>query len=226
MPRTFLDAMQNGVRGIFLEIIVVQTGPNPVVGVTRAGPNIQNDLSFCIRKSTSVLTVTCHTLSPVLFGHLVLHIPVDHLVLTPAVAPALPCRLAALEACSGNPLTRLVLQGAVPLRGAVAEAIAACCPHLTNLVLNYRKLSGPSDAVPAKEAEAEYDHGCVQLLTLCGPRLRGLTLLGVPHWKALSYTALRSCTALKRLALHAGDHPADTCGCERYLGGDLGLASS
>ncbi len=132
-------------------------------------------------------------------------------------------RLAALEACSECPLQLLELQGAVPLSGAVAEAVAACCPHLSNLVLDHQRLSRPSDAVPARGAVAEYDYGCGQLLTLCGPRLRGLTLLGVHHWKALSYMALRRCTALTSLALDAGGIQFETGRCERFLGGCLGL---
>ncbi len=127
-------------------------------------------------------------------------------------------RLAALEACSRFPLTHLVLEGAVPLSGAVAEAVAACCPNLSSLELNHLKLSRLSDAVPAKEAEAECDHGCSQLLTLCGPRLRELQLWGVPHWKAASYMALLWCTALKGLELDAGDLPGSSR-CGRYLGG-------
>ncbi len=139
-------------------------------------------------------------------------------MLRPAVAPALPCRLAALEACPGHSLSCLELEGAVPLSGAVAGAVATRCPHLSNLALDYRKLSRPSDAVPAREAAAEYDYGCGQLLMLCGPRLRVLQLTGVHHWKALSYMALRRCTALERLELDVGVPPESSC-CERYLGG-------
>lgn len=126
--------------------------------------------------------------------------------------------LAVLEACSGNPLTYLELEGAVPLSWAVAEAVAACCPNLSILTLDYRKLSRPSAVVPAREAASKYHFGCAQLLTLCGPRLRTLNLLGVHHWKALSFMALRRCTALTGLALDAGVE-GNTCGCEQYLGG-------
>ncbi len=145
-------------------------------------------------------------------------------VLRPAVAPALPCRLAALEACCASTLTGLELEGAVPLSGDVAGAVATRCPHLSDLILDYRKLSRPSDAVPATGAASKYDVGCSQLLTLCGPRLRVLLLLGVHHWKAASYMALRRCTALKGLALDAGVEE-NTCGCEQYLGGCTGLLS-
>ncbi len=146
-------------------------------------------------------------------------------VLRPAVAPALPCRLAALEACCASTLTRLELEGAVPLSGAVAEAVATRCPHLSKLVLNYRKLSRPTDAVPARGAAAGYNYGSSQLLTLCGPRLRVLQLSGVHHWKAASYTALLRCTALTALVLDAGVEP-DTCiRCERYVGGCTWLQS-
>ncbi len=125
--------------------------------------------------------------------------------------PALRCRLAALEACSGSPLTLLELEGAVPLSGAVAEAVAAHCPRLSSLALDLWQLSRPSDVV------TEYDYGCGQLLTLCGPRLYGLCLVGVNHWNALSYMALRRCTALKELELDVGADPAGGLS-ERYLG--------
>ncbi len=83
-------------------------------------------------------------------------------------------------------------------------------------MVDYFQLSRPADAVPAREAQTEYDFGCGQLLTLCGPRLRVLHLLGVHHWKALSYLALRSCTALKELELDAGADPEAGLG-QRYL---------
>ncbi len=107
----------------------------------------------------------------------------------------------------------------------MAEAVATCCPHLSNLVVDHRKLSRPSDAVPRGEAASEYDYGCGQLLTLCGPRLRELQLTGVHHWKALSYMALRRCTALKGLALDAGRIQHEAGPFERYIGGCLGLHS-
>ncbi len=113
-------------------------------------------------------------------------------------------RLAVLEACSGCPLTRLELQGAVPLSGPVAEAVDTCCPQLSGLCLNHRAFPGPSKAVPGSEAATVYDYGCGQLLTLCGPRLRELQLLGVHCWHALSYMALQRCTALTGLVLEAG----------------------
>ncbi len=50
---------------------------------------------------------------------------------------------------------------------------------------------------------AEYHLGCVQLLTLCGPRLTELRLLGVQRWQASSYMFLRWCTALTKLELEA-----------------------
>ncbi len=136
-----------------------------------------------------------------------------------------------LEGCSRCPLTHLVLEGAVPLSGAVAEAVAAHCPHLSMLQLDHRQLSRPSDAVPTAEAAAEYDHGCSQLLTLCGPRLQVLQLSGVHHWKAASYMALGSCTALTTLVLDAGVPPqagrSESVGLSaRNLGGCLALASS
>ncbi len=113
-------------------------------------------------------------------------------------------RLAALEACSGRPLTRLELEGAVPLSGAVAETVATCCPQLEGLRLVHKPTGALADGAPSEEEAFEYDYGCGQLLTLCGPRLRGLQLLGVHHWQALSYMAMRRCTALTSLELEAG----------------------
>ncbi len=115
-------------------------------------------------------------------------------------------------------MTDLVLEGAVPLSGAVAEAVAACCPNLSYLSLDHWQLSRLSDAVPAREAAAEYDTGCVQLLTLCGPRLHLLLLQNVHHWKAAAYMPILRCTALERLELDVGVPPESSC-CERYLGG-------
>ncbi len=109
-------------------------------------------------------------------------------------------RLAALEACSSCPLSRLELWGAVPLSAAVAEAVEARCPQLSYLYLN---LFNWSSVEPPEEVASEHHHGCVQLLTLCGPRLRELHLLGVSDWQPLSYVALRRCTALVSLQLSA-----------------------
>ncbi len=57
--------------------------------------------------------------------------------------------------------------------------------------------------VEAREDAAEYHLGCLQLLTLCGPRLRELQLQGVQRWQGMSFRALRRCTALVSLELVA-----------------------
>ncbi len=120
----------------------------------------------------------------------------------------LPClpfrRLAALEACSSCPLVDLRLEGAVPLSGAVAEAVEACCPQLARLTLDHQISSRPVREALRGEAASEYHYGCVQLLTLCGPRLRELRLRGVQCWQPMSYMALRRCTALVTLELEVG----------------------
>ncbi len=117
----------------------------------------------------------------------------------------LPRRLAALGACSPCPLSRLELRAAVPLSGAVAEAVEACCPQLDCLTLDAKYGRHMQEALRGEEA-SEYHLGCVQLLTLCGPRLQRLSLLlqKFHHWQPLSYMALRRCTALVSLELEAG----------------------
>ncbi len=114
-------------------------------------------------------------------------------------------RLAALEAFSRCPsLTRLELRGAVPHSGATAGAVEACCPRLTHLVLDHPKDSPTPELQGDVQTAAVYHLGCVQLLTLCGPRLTELRLLGVQRWQPSSYMALGRCTALTSLTLEAG----------------------
>ncbi len=125
-------------------------------------------------------------------------------------------RLAALEACQSCPLSRLELRGAVPLSGAVAEAVEACCPQLDCIHVQH---DCPHSWVERTgEAAAAYNGGCVQLLTLCGPRLRELRLLEVHGWQPVSYMSLRRCTALVSLELDTRWHrftipdvPPDLC---------------
>ncbi len=92
----------------------------------------------------------------------------------------------------------------MPLSGAVAEAVEACCPQLACLGLELRRHSRPPVADWSPEEADAYHLGCVQLLTLCGPRLRELHLLGVHRWQPMSYMALRRCTALVRLEMQVG----------------------
>ncbi len=115
-----------------------------------------------------------------------------------------PCRLAALEACSACPVATVALEGAAPLSGATAMAVDACCPHVSALRIEHDKDAEASEWEHHLESDAGYLLGCVQLLTLCGPRLRELRLLGVYHTHALSYMALNRCTALVSLELEAG----------------------
>lgn len=123
-------------------------------------------------------------------------------------------RLAVLDACSPCHVSRLELRGAVPHSTATAEAVRACCPHLICLDMDHKEFpSRWEEVAPSKEAAAEYHDGCVQLLTLCGPRLTELRLHGVHHWQPLSYMAVRHCTALTALDFKAafGD---DTSGSD------------
>ncbi len=124
---------------------------------------------------------------------------------TPSVCILPMCRLAALEACSGCPLSRLTLTGAVPLSAATAEAVAACCPNLSDLHLTDVLLCLPPEGPRRAEAAAEYHYGYSLLLTLCGSRLRELHLSGMEAepWPALSFMALRQCTALTKLVMEA-----------------------
>ncbi len=119
-----------------------------------------------------------------------------------------PCRHAALAACSGCPLSRLVLEGAVPLTGSTAEAVLACCPHVTSLTLDHERyggalVRGESAEAPNEADHAEYQYGCIELLSRCGPRLTHLRLWGMDRWPALLYKYVQRCTALASLELGA-----------------------
>ncbi len=114
------------------------------------------------------------------------------------------CRLAVLEACCACPVATLALEGAVPLSGATATAVDACCPHLSALRIEHEKKHPPPEWEVQLTTNIGYQLGCIQLLALCGPRLRELRLLGVHRWQALSYMALNRCTALVSLELQAG----------------------
>ncbi len=111
-----------------------------------------------------------------------------------------------MEALSGCPATTLLLMGGVPLSGAVASAVAGSLPCLTSLSLNF---GWAANDLPQGESDtgaaSEYYYGAMQLLALCGPRLRELQLCGgVQHWPALAFQALRHCTALANLRVEAG----------------------
>ncbi len=130
-------------------------------------------------------------------------------------------RLAALQALGGSPVTQLVMSGGVPLSRAVASAVANAFPSLVNLFLRF--LCDDNDLPQGDrhgDAAAQYYYGAIQLLALCGPRLRELELLGgVQQWPTVAFQALRECTALTRLEVEAGygdTDDEDTNG--RYLG--------
>ncbi len=141
-----------------------------------------------------------------------------------AYVPTQLRRLAALAACSGWPLSRLELAGAVPLSEGVAYAVHGCCPQLSSLCLDHRKdnkgFSTPLRPRPAWESTDAYHLGCKRLLELCGPRLTDLQLRGVYGWRSLSYMTLRYCAALASLQLEAGwRHPGpDGCYRGQYAG--------
>ncbi len=114
-----------------------------------------------------------------------------------------PRRLAALAACSGCLLSRLELWGAVPVSGALAEALAGCCPHLACLCLDLSQSHVPQEGEASRAAAAECPNSVMQLLERCGPQLRALRLYGVRSLPPLSYDSLRVCTALAELELDA-----------------------
>lgn len=99
-------------------------------------------------------------------------------------ALCLPCRLELLTACGGWPIQRLTLFDMAPLVPCVAEAIDSRYRHLTCLKLY---LPPPFDWLPTPRQQADHALACVQLLTLCGPRLRKLELDSV---SCLSYETL------------------------------------
>ncbi len=111
-----------------------------------------------------------------------------------------------LEALSGSPVTSLTMSGGVPLSGAIASAVASCLPNLKGLALVFRwEENDLPHGDPNAEPASQYFYGAMQLLTLCGPRLRELGLVGgVRHWPGMTFQALRCCTALTLLEVEAG----------------------
>ncbi len=109
----------------------------------------------------------------------------------------------------------------MPLSGAVASAVAGALPCLTHLGLDYE---GRENDLPQGqrdgEAASEYYYGAIQLLTLCGPRLRELHLCGgVQQWPMVAFQALGLCTALTLLKLEAGPKVVNIShGKRAYLG--------
>ncbi len=108
-----------------------------------------------------------------------------------------------LKACADCPLNTLHLAGCVPHATAVSEAVAACCPRLTKLTLDY-DYNDFSGQAKGADIEREYTAGVVSLLQLVGPRLRELEVAGsAHHWAPQCFDALSHCTALTRLDLPA-----------------------
>ncbi len=130
-------------------------------------------------------------------------------------------RLTALGSVSGCPVTDLRLSGGVPLSSAVASAVASLVPGMSNLCLYFQE---PENDLPQGDRDGEqaskYYFGAIQLLTLCGPRLRKLGLWGgVQHWPGMTFQALSLCTALRELELEAGSGEFDASqGKGAYLG--------
>ncbi len=132
------------------------------------------------------------------------------------------CRLAVLDAIRSFPLPHLELIGVVPISVAVADALAACCQHLTMLTVDCDRVDQqlPDDQ---QEGPGSYQAGIPLLLSLLGPRLRELAVLGgAQHWPTEAWGALRHCTGLTSLAVEAGvGETEDRDGI--YLGGSRGL---
>ncbi len=111
-----------------------------------------------------------------------------------------------LEACSSCPVTSLELHRGIPHTEATSRAVAAYCPHLTKLTLNYDYEANdlPSRAGGVR-AEVEYAAGVVSLLQLVGPRLKELGVAGSAHqWAPQCFDTLSHCTALTSLGIHVG----------------------
>ncbi len=133
-----------------------------------------------------------------------------------------PCRHAALAACSCCPLSRLGLEGAVPITGSTAEAVSTCCPHVTSLTLDHERYGGALNKyVVHSHALVEYQYGCIELLTHCGPRLTHLRLWVMDRWPALLYKYVARCTALTSLELtqrRGYSYGSTHSGCHAPLG--------
>ncbi len=103
-------------------------------------------------------------------------------------------------------VSTLTLSGGVPLSDDLAAMIDSTFPSLENLnIYPHWKENDLMDGDPNGGPAAQYCYGILQLLTLCGPRLRRLQLIdGVQQWPAVAFQALRKCTGLTMLALEAG----------------------
>ncbi len=106
---------------------------------------------------------------------------------------------------SGGLVSTLALSGGVPLSERLATVIDSTFPNLTQLsIYSYWEENDLTDGDPNAEAASEYYYGAMQLLTLCGPRLRELLLTHGVQWPTVAFRALRKCTGLTGLTLEAG----------------------
>ncbi len=160
------------------------------------GSSLASRLSVIVLIAKNMLLPWLKRSSAALASCRSVHRSASHRMLCP-----LSRRLAAFEACSGCPLTRLELTKSVPLTEATAQAIDAWCPQLHSLCVvqtTYPQYYVDDDV---EDAEAEYLVACEQLLLRCGPRLRSLKLHGVHGWDESCFMAVRHCTALTELDL-------------------------
>lgn len=113
-------------------------------------------------------------------------------------------------------LRSIKLVGGVPLSVTAAEAVAAACPQLTSLSLDYAPWTDSSAGADAgrqcdeqdQGAQAAHSSSCLgvqKLLVGVGPRLRELHVTCSAHrWPAEAWGALRHCTGLTALTVEAG----------------------
>lgn len=161
------------------------------------GAYVHDVLSHCMRRRVSyALHATLPYPRPCVFECFA--VP-SHTVL-PAIRYA--CRLAVLEACSSFPPTALTLVFGIPHTTAISKAVAACCPHLSELVLDYVHNDLPGEGASDTE---EYAAGVVSLLREAGPRLRKLQVenCNAQGWPPEGMSALQCCTALTSLCFTA-----------------------
>lgn len=132
------------------------------------------------------------------------------------------CRLAVLDAIRSFPLPQLKLMGVVPISEAVADALVACCQHLTQLTIDHDRVDQqlPRDQ-PGNPGSGRA--GFSVLLSRLGPRLRELEVLGgARHWPTEAWSFLCACTRLTSLTLEAGVSETEYRDGV-YLGRSLGL---
>ncbi len=112
-----------------------------------------------------------------------------------------------LDGLSCCPLTSLELTGGIPHSESVSKTVAARCPRLTELTLDYESNDLPGQADGANGA---YAAGVKSLLRKIGPRLRKLTVKSAQGWPSEGVSALRVCTALTSLHFHTDSQTGKT----------------